>query len=104
MNYEALNNSTKIEKTYLFHKSINYLMVVIRIYGLSVWVYGLVNQNPITEPKLMGSCRLGWIRPVPYRVRVNFGLDWFGLPGPRVYPHPCTPLIIVLKFQHLTRL
>jgi len=59
MNYEALNNSTKIEKTYPFHKSINNLMVVIRVYRLGVWVYGLVNQNPITEPKLMGSCGLG---------------------------------------------
>jgi len=28
MNYEILNNSTKIEKTYLFHKSKNNLMIV----------------------------------------------------------------------------
>jgi len=59
MNYEALNNSTKIEKTNLFHKSINNLMVVIQIYELGVWIYGLINQNPITKPKLTGSCGLG---------------------------------------------
>jgi len=90
MNYEALNNSTKIEKTYLFHKSKDNLIVVIRVHGLGVRVYGLVNQNPITESKLMGSCGLGWVRPVPDRVRVNFGLGWVvrsaGRPAPVYTP------------------
>jgi len=89
MYYEALNNSTKIEKTYLFHKSINNLMVGIQVYRLGVWVYGLVNQNPITEPKLMGSCGLGWVRPVPYQVRVNFrlGCRVRGFTHTRVHPY-----------------
>jgi hypothetical protein len=66
--------------------------VVIRVYGLGVRVYGLANQNPITEPKVKGSYGLVRVGPETDRVRVKFGLGWFGSPVPRVYPDPCTPL------------